>query len=302
MNRLGNIKYSITDLSRLSGIKQHTIRIWEQRYGILQPERTDTKIRFYSDKELKQIINISMLNKRGLKISKIALLSDVELNDKVNDVEVSQYSHEIVVDQLTKSMIDFDEIAFEKIINTSILKFGFQSVILDVIYPFLEKIGLLWLSGNINPAQEHFISNLIRQKIIVAIDGQSLQYTPDSKKVMMFLPQHELHEIAFLFYSYLLKLNHHHVIYLGANLPNADVQEVIKVYEPDIVFSVLTSSLHLKNTKQLFAQIAANNSSINILVGGPQANQLLEFVTSNFHILHSLEEELEFCKTLEVKQ
>ena len=118
MNALGNIKYSITDLSRLSGIKQHTIRIWEQRYGILKPERTDTKIRFYSDKELKQIINISLLNKNGLKISKIALLSDAELLEKVNELENTHYNHEIVVDQLTKSMIEFDEIGFEKIVNT----------------------------------------------------------------------------------------------------------------------------------------------------------------------------------------
>ena len=295
MNALGNIKYSITDLSRLSGIKQHTIRIWEQRYGILKPERTDTKIRFYSDKELKQIINISLLNKKGLKISKIALLSVEALLEKVNEIEDNQYSHEIVVDQLTKSMIDFDEQAFEKIINTSILKFGFQSVILDIVYPFLEKIGMLWLTGNINPAQEHFISNLIRQKIIVSIDGQSVNYKADSKKIMMFLPQHELHELAFLFYSYLLKLNNHHVIYLGANLPNADVQTVIDVYEPDIIYSVLTSSLHLKNTKQLFTQITTQNPKIKFFVGGCQACQLKELELPNTLLLYSLQEELDFC-------
>ena len=298
MNALGNIKYSITDLSRLSGIKQHTIRIWEQRYGILKPERTDTKIRFYSDKELKQIINISLLNKNGLKISKIALLSDAELLEKVNELENTHYNHEIVVDQLTKSMIEFDEIGFEKIVNTSILKFGFQSVVIDVIYPFLEKIGLLWLTGNINPAQEHFISNLIRQKIIVAIDGQTAHYKSDTKKVMMFLPQHELHEIAFLFYSYLLKINQYHVIYLGANLPNADVQTVIDVYEPDVIYSVLTSSLHLKNTKQLFNQITKQNKGIQFVVGGCQAKNLEDILTPNMRILYSLQDELEFCKDI----
>jgi len=299
MTTLSNIKYSISELSKLSGIKQHTIRIWEQRYGILIPERTDTKIRFYSDKELKLIMNIALLNKKGLKISKIAMLSEQELLTKVNEVEIVQYNHDIVIDQLTKSMISFDEPVFEKIINSAILNFGFQSVMLEVVYPFLEKIGLLWQTGHINPAQEHFISNLIRQKIIVAIDGQVVSYKANTKKVMLFLPQHELHEIAILFYSYILKLNHHHVIYLGANLPNIHVQEVINVYEPDFVFTVLTSSLNLKNTRQLFLQSSTNNPSIKFMIGGCQAYNLEDIGLSNINILHSLQEELDFCVNIE---
>jgi len=298
MNSLGNIKYSISELAKLSGIKQHTIRIWEQRYGILKPERTDTKIRFYSDTELKLLMNIALLNKQGLKISRIAELSSKDLQDKVQETETVNYNHEIVVDQLTKSMISFDEIAFEKIINTAILKFGFQSVILEIIYPFLEKIGLLWMTGNINPAQEHFISNLIRQKIIVAIDGQTVQYRADTKKIMLFLPQHELHEIALLFYTYLLKVHQHHVIYLGANLPNANVQAVIDVYEPEIIFTVLTSSLHLKNSKQLFEQVCKSNPSIQFMLGGCQAHKFEELNTTNTRILYSLQEELDFCTDL----
>jgi len=299
MTTFSNIKYSISELSKLSGIKQHTIRIWEQRYGILIPERTDTKIRFYSDKELKLIMNIALLNKKGLKISKIAMLSEQELLTKVNEVEIVQYNHDIVIDQLTKSMISFDEPVFEKIINSAILNFGFQSVMLEVVYPFLEKIGLLWQTGHINPAQEHFISNLIRQKIIVAIDGQVVSYKANTKKVMLFLPQHELHEIAILFYSYILKLNHHHVIYLGANLPNIHVQEVINVYEPDFVFTVLTSSLNLKNTRQLFLQSSTNNPSIKFMIGGCQAYNLEDIGLSNINILHSLQEELDFCVNIE---
>jgi len=299
MTTLSNIKYSISELSKLSGIKQHTIRIWEQRYNLLKPERTDTKIRFYSDKELKLIMNIALLNKKGLKISKIAMLSEQELLTKVNEVEIVQYNHDIVIDQLTKSMISFDEPVFEKIINSAILNFGFQSVMLEVVYPFLEKIGLLWQTGHINPAQEHFISNLIRQKIIVAIDGQVVSYKANTKKVMLFLPQHELHEIAILFYSYILKLNHHHVIYLGANLPNIHVQEVINVYEPDFVFTVLTSSLNLKNTRQLFLQSSTNNPSIKFMIGGCQAYNLEDIGLSNINILHSLQEELDFCVNIE---
>ena len=302
MKTLGNINYSISELARLSGIKQHTIRIWEQRYGILKPKRTDTKIRFYSDEELKLIINISLLNKNGLKISKIAQLSEEELERSVHELETKAYSHFIVVNQITKSMIAFDELLFEKIINSAILQFGFKSVILEIIYPFLEKIGLLWVTGNINPAQEHFISNLIRQKIIVAIDGQVSYHEKDSKKVMLFLPQHELHEIALLFYSYLLKTNKHQVVYLGANLPNADVKTVIDVYEPDIVFTVLTSSLHIKSSIQIFKNSAESYPAIQFVVGGAQAYQLAGIDASNVHLIYSLDEELAFCTNLTVRE
>ena len=303
MNTLANINYSISELAKLSGIKQHTIRIWEQRYGILKPKRTDTRIRFYSDEELRLIINISLLNKNGLKISKIAKLSETELEKSVHQLETKEYSKDIVVNQLTKSMIAFDELQFEKIINSAILKFGFATVILDIIYPFLEKIGLLWVTGNINPAQEHFMTNLIRQKIIVAIDGQINYQDTNAKKIMLFLPQHELHELALLFYCFLLKTNKQNVIYLGANLPNADVKTVIDVYKPDIVFSVLTSSLHLKSTTQMFKNTSESYPSIHIVVGGAQASQLKDIKSSNFHIIHSLEEELNFCNnlTLEAK-
>jgi MerR family transcriptional regulator, light-induced transcriptional regulator len=294
MKKNNNIKYSISELAMLSGIKPHTIRIWEQRYGLLKPSRTDTKIRYYTDEDLKQLMNVSLLNRNGVKISKIACLCKDGLKDKVNEIETTCCTNQIIVDQLTKCMIAFDEQAFEKLINSAILKHGFKIVMLEIIYPFLEKIGLLWVTGNINPAQEHFISNLIRQKIIVAIDGHVCHFTSKSKKVMMFLPQHELHELSLLFFAYHLKTQNHHLIYLGSNIPNADVQPVIDVYEPDYVFTVLTSALHLKTTSELFVNLAKKNTTIKFEIAGVQAFHLSKSNAKNIHCFKSLNEVMNF--------
>jgi DNA-binding transcriptional MerR regulator len=294
----GVVNYAISELSQLSGIKPHTIRMWEQRYGILKPKRTETKIRTYSDHDLRFLMNIALLNRQGYKISKIAELGNEEINNIVNQIEQADPSFEILVDQLTKNMISFDEIGFEKTINTSILRNGFKDTMLQVIYPFLEKIGLLWVTGHINPAQEHFVSNLIRQKIIVAIDGQNLQWGPSSKKILLFLPAHELHELSLLFFTYNLKTQHHHTIYLGANLPNADLQPVIDVYEPDYVFTVLTSTLYIKNSVNLLQTTAKNNPKIHFKIAGMQAHHASKGAPKNLTTFQSLTDVLKFGQNL----
>ena len=289
-----SIQYSISELATLSGIKPHTIRIWEQRYGLLQPKRTETGIRYYCDEDLKQLMNISLLNRKGIKISKIATMCSNDMCAQVNTIETQECSHEIIIDQLVKSMVSFDEGAFEKTINTAILKFGFKDVMVGIIYPFLEKVGLFWLTGNINPAQEHFISNLIRQKIIVAIDGLVTNYDQNTKRVILFLPQHELHELSLLFYCYHLKSLSHHIIYLGANLPNADLQKVIDVYHPDYVMTILTSSLYIKNSVKLLEQTAKDNPYLLVKVAGTQAFHLNKSTLKNLQCFTSLNETLRF--------
>ena len=164
-------QYSIKELEQLSGIKAHTIRIWEKRHKIIEPSRTATNIRYYSDLDLKKIINVSLLNTYGIKISKIADMSLDDVNKKVLEISELQNDKGVHIDQMVIAMIDMEEELFEKILNNLILRFGFEKTITEIIYPFLEKIGILWQTQNITPAHEHFISNLIRQKIIVAIDG-----------------------------------------------------------------------------------------------------------------------------------
>ena len=211
--------YSIKELENLSGIKAHTIRIWEKRYNLIEPYRTTTNIRYYTDQELKKILNVAMLNRHGIKISNIARLTDKELTDEILRVCSSNSSLENIVDSLIITMIDMDEIKFNSIINKAISKHGFTEAFLTVVYPFLEKIGVLWMAGDINPAQEHFVVNLIRQKLITAVDGFSHQFNPKARKFLLFLPEGEWHEIGLLFALYLIKEAGHEVIYLGQSVP-----------------------------------------------------------------------------------
>ena len=179
--------YSINDLEKLSGIKAHTLRIWEQRYGIIAPQRTPTNIRYYTDVQLRRLLNISLLNKHGYKISRIANMSDNEINSSVAQISARDSTIETHIDTLAMAMIEMDESKFEQIVGASILDIGFEHTMLYVIFPFLDKINLLYLAGSIKPAQEHFITGLIRQKIIVAIEHIPLRAQDAAPKFLIFL-------------------------------------------------------------------------------------------------------------------
>lgn len=215
--------YSIKDLEKLSGIKAHTIRIWEKRYKLIEPHRTNTNIRYYTDGELKKILNVAILNRHGIKISSIAKLDELELKEEIIRVLSSSDSSDTLIDSMVLSMIDLDEYKMESMIDKSIQKFGIKHTVTDVLYPFLEKVGVLWLSGDIYPAQEHFVSFLIRQKIIAATENLPRPFNPKSKKFLLFLPEGEWHEIVLLFSQFLIREANHEVIYLGQSVPYSDV-------------------------------------------------------------------------------
>jgi MerR family transcriptional regulator, light-induced transcriptional regulator len=179
--------YSIKDLEQLSGIKAHTLRIWEQRYNFINPQRTDTNIRYYTDEDLKLILNISTLKDNGFKISKIADMEEDQLNKEVLKITENNLRFPDQINSMTLAMIDLDEDRFEKVISTNVIKYGFEKTVMNIIYPFLSKIGVLWQTGSIVPAQEHFISNLIRQKIIVAIDGLFVSNSEVNKSYLLYL-------------------------------------------------------------------------------------------------------------------
>ena len=215
--------YSIRDLENLSGIKAHTIRIWEKRYSLIEPHRTTTNIRYYTDFELKKILNVAVLNKHGIKISNIARLSDVEMKEEIMRVSDANPDLKHAIDSLIVAMIDLDEIKFTSVLAKSVSKKGFKETMLEIVYPFLKRIGVMWQAGDVNPVQEHFVSNLIRQKVIAAIDDMSNVFRPDAQRFLLFLPEGEWHEIGLLFASYLIKETGHRVIYLGQSVPYADV-------------------------------------------------------------------------------
>lgn len=244
-NQFIAMQYSIKDLENLSSIKAHTIRIWEKRYSIIEPMRTKTNIRFYTDNDLKKIMNISILVKNGLKISKIAKLSNQEISEKAFIFLHDPNNIDAQIKNLSISMIELDERKFESILNKSIFNVGFENTVLTLIYPFLEYIGNLWLTGAINPGQEHFITNLIRQKMIVAIDNSEQTSNSHSKRFTLFLPENENHELGLLFYSYVLKSRGHEVLYLGQSTPVDSIIESEEIWPAD--FYLLSASTTFTN-------------------------------------------------------
>lgn len=260
--------YSIKDLEQLSGIKAHTLRIWEQRHNLLSPKRTETNIRYYDDDDLKLILNVALLNDNGFKISKIAVMSGAEIKQNVIQLTDRSLTHDDQIHALTICMIEMDEERFDKVLSTYIIKIGFEQTMLNIIYPFMSKIGVLWQTGAINPAQEHFISNLIRQKLIVAIDGQI--YKNGGKKFLLFLPEAELHEISLLFAAYLIKLKGHKVIYLGQNTPNEDLLTVYRLHQPDFLMTVITTSPSSENIQEYINLLSERFSQSKILLTGYQ--------------------------------
>ncbi|MBB6612060.1 MerR family transcriptional regulator [Pontibacter sp. Tf4] len=234
-------QYTIKELEHLSGIKAHTIRIWEQRYNILCPKRTETNIRYYDDKDLKTLLNVSLLNEKGYKISKIAQMEPEQLVEKVQQLCEQPGECSKPINDMMAAMLDLDEEAFDKAISTVTLQLGFAEAMNRLIYPFLHKIGILWQTGNITPAHEHFVSNLIRQKLIVAIDGQVLRRKPDAPLYLLYLPEGELHELALLYMNYVIRLHNLQVIYMGQNLPFSDLELTYKHCKPQYICTVLTS-------------------------------------------------------------
>lgn len=262
--------FSIKDLEHLSGIKAHTIRIWEQRYKLINPKRTDTNIRYYDDKDLKLILNVALLKDNGFKISKIAGMSEGEMQREVLKLTETNLRYPEQIHALTISMVDLDEDRFEKIMSTNILKLGFEKTMLNIIYPFLNKIGILWQTGAINPAQEHFISNLVRQKLIVSIDSQFVSTNPDARKYMLYLPSGELHELSLLFANYIIKSRQNKTIYLGQSLPLQDLIEVYEIHNPDFLVTVITSTPGIGEVQQYLDKIAKRFSKSKIIVTGYQ--------------------------------
>ena len=274
MSKMGN--YSIKDLEHLSGIKAHTLRIWEKRYNIIQPKRTDTNIRYYSDADLKKVLNISILNNHGLKISKIADLSSGEISERISELEQNNHNDDfdLTIDKLIVGMIELNEALFVKQLEDIVLKIGFRSMVINVLYPFLQRIGVLWQTGNISPAQEHFITHLIRQKIISAIDKLSVPQGI-SNYALLFLPENEWHEIGLLFANYICREQGINTVYLGQSVPYGDILSVAKDHQPDYLISYITAQQTVNQMKSFVGQLAKDFPKTQILISGNSSKLLV---------------------------
>ena len=224
-----------------------------------------------------------MLNAHGIKISKIAAMSPEDISEEIIKLTDQSEDHNDLIQALTICMIELDEERFEKVLSTIILKMGFEDTILNVIYPFLSKIGILWQTGAISPAQEHFISNLIRQKLIVAIDGQ--MGNNNGKSFMLFLPEGELHELSLLFSCYLIKKHGHKVIYLGQSTPKQDLISVYNKQKPDYLLTVITSVPAGEQVQEYVNLLGEKFSNAEIFVSGLQALDQSLTIPPNIRLL-----------------
>ena len=279
--------YTIRELENLSGIKAHTIRIWEKRYGLIAPQRTSTNIRTYRDTELKKLLNISILNRNGLKISKIAQLSPDEIVTRIN-----QYTHDVTstesqIENLTLAMIDLDERKFEQVLARAVIKFGFEEAVIRVLYPFFVRIGLMWQTDSINATQEHFISNLVRQKFFSAIDNLDADQKPKGRRFVFFLPDGELHEIGLLFFCYLAKKRGYQTLYLGQSLPLKDLADITKMYPFEYMVTSITSTFNGKGTSEYIKTLSDKFNDKVIFISGSKILDYADELPANIKLLPS---------------
>lgn len=263
--------YSISDLENLSGIKAHTIRIWEQRYGILRPIRTATNIRTYCDDDLRRLLNVATLCNRGHRISKVAQLSERELCEAVISCSGDAHDYCQQVNSLLAGMLEMNEPHLNALLNDAIQQLGFEDAMLHVSYPFLQRIGVMWQAGSVNPAHEHLVTNLLRQKMMAAIDALTPALPAQAKRWVLFLPEGEMHELALLFMNYLLRVRGNHVLYLGQNLPTSELKQVCATYWPHAVCTVMTALPERDRVQEFLDNVASYCAGAELVFYGPLA-------------------------------
>ena len=289
--------YTIKDLEKISGIKAHTIRIWEQRYNFLQPQRTETNIRSYSADELKVILNVSLLNKYGFKISHIDKMSSEQMEDKIMSLSQLDAQKERVVNALIKEMVSLNMVAFERQLDLYIGQKGIEKAINEIIFPYLERVGILWVTNHINPAQEHLATNIVRQKIILGIERLTplLTYT---KRIVLFLPEGEYHELGLLYVHFLLKQKGIYVDYLGTNVPIVDLKYLTEFKKVDYLYCHITMPSRNFKFDKFFTNLSTINQQIPIILSGLMIQEYKGKISPNIHLKRSLSETIAFLQEI----
>ncbi|MBB5636444.1 DNA-binding transcriptional MerR regulator [Pedobacter cryoconitis] len=290
-------RFSISDIEGLIGIKAHTIRAWEARYNLVPPKRTPTNIRYYEEEDLKHLLNIVTLNEKGYKISRIAKMSKEQINDLVLQLQSDFNNDTVQVLRLSDATLKYDEIAFAEILSGCIDELGLVNTMDLVLFPFMKKVGMLWQTGAIDPSQEHFASNLIRDRIIVEIDRVKKPERKDPKRFLLFLPEAEMHETGLLFARYLLKRCGMDTLYLGQEIPYSDLKKVILHYKPDYAFIVLTSLNLGKDINKILTKVL-DHMDVPLLVAGSLISEFDILLDDRLTPLKKVCEIVEFLEDL----
>lgn len=286
--------FGIRDLENLSGIKAHTIRIWEKRYGLLNPERTETNIRTYSLQSLQKLLNVTLLYNNGYKISKIAEIPEAEINQRVREIVAQNSIKSHAINAFKLSMINFDLGLFQKTYSGLLAEKSFREIFWDVFMPLLHELGLLWQSETIGPAHEHFITHLIKQKIYTSTEKlQTLEPSREDKVFVLFLPENEIHEIGLLFVNYELILRGYKTIFLGQTIPLESLVDLKKYYDKLwflSYFTVTPTKDNLEGYLQDFEQLLNADQNSVLWVLGRQTEHLSEeTLPDNVQVFQSIE-------------
>jgi DNA-binding transcriptional MerR regulator len=281
-------RFSIKDIENLTGIKAHTIRIWEQRYGILQPKRTATNIRYYDAADLKNALRISLLNNFGYKISRIHQMTEEDMSTLIQKISDADFKLQIRTNELLEAALSMNVVSFEQILNENIRKRGVEANIEGLVFQFLEKIGIMWVTNHLIPAQEHLASNVLYRKLAVAIDHLPLNM--NGARVLVFLPEGEVHEIGLMYVQYLLRKSGKLPVYLGANTPLAEVAAAFEVTKPAYVYTHLTSVAEAWDGNRYLSKLSELMPDARILVSGAALHKKKYTPGRNTRFLHSLAE------------
>jgi len=260
--------HSIKDLEHLSGVKAHTIRIWEKRYGLLDPHRSDTNIRSYSDHDVRKILNVAMLVKSGYKISSVASFNETKLQSEVIRINRNSTEPDKNIDQLLFLTVNLDSFGFEQFLNSIIGQNGFRKTIEQVIFPFFRRIGILWQAGSIFTAHEHFVSNLIRNRLIREIGN--FESKEASKSVLFFLRDDEWHELGLLYFNFLAAEAGFRCVYLGQSLPFEDLSNLLTATKYDFVCTSFVQAIDKPELDRYLANLSLVFNRNKILISGRQ--------------------------------
>lgn len=240
---MNNIKtvFSIKDLENLSGIKAHTIRIWEKRYNVLQPMRTETNIRLYDTANLQRLLNISLLHNHGYKISKISKYPAEKIPLLVKEIVSGKNAKSHAINAFKMAMIHFDQTHFINTFNSLLSEKTFREIFHDVFVPLMEEMGILWQTETITPAQEHFISHLIKQKIMVNTEKiQAVAPVHNDRVYVLYLPVNEIHELGLMYINYELLLNGCQAVYLGESVPAENLKDLQRHFDQIVYITYAT--------------------------------------------------------------
>lgn len=276
-------QFTIKDIENLCGIKAHTLRIWEERYKFFIPKRKESRHRTYDSEDLKELLRISFLYHNGYKISRIAQLSPAQIQQEVASIKPQSCNYEIFIHQLIEASILLDKENFEQVLNGLLLRIGLEKCILHVFYPFLQRIGLLWMTNHVIPAQEHFSSNIIRQKIICGIDG--LEETKNRKyNIVVFSTIGELHEIPLLFVNYLLRKQGLRTTYFGINVSVETLIYYAQHHTVSHFYSHLITKIASLETDEYISSLCRNFPDKQIIISGPACNGVQKKFPNLLHL------------------